>query len=68
MEDDYKLDDLEIVEEPSVIAKLRYTCATCKYEDYSSESPECAWCVDAGPNGGWKTEKGSWEPKENKGE
>jgi len=59
---------MDSVEEPSVIVKLKYTCATCKYEDFPSDSKECAWCVDDGPDGGWKTEKGHWEPKENKGE
>ena len=68
MKDDNNLDNLKIIEEPKPVAVLKYTCATCKYEDYSPESSECAWCVDAGPNGGWKTEKGSWEPKEDKGE
>jgi hypothetical protein len=62
------MDEIKIPEKIKVVAKLKYTCATCKYEDYSPESKECAWCVDTGPNGGWKTEKGSWEPKENKGE
>lgn len=62
------MDEIKIPEKAEVVVKLKYTCATCKYENYSPESPECAWCVDTGPNGGWGTERGSWEPKEIKGE